>query len=62
MTDYVVVCRTDAPEREKVIATRRLFPNPQDAGRYAATINESRKPRVITVSEYLIDIEKWRRA
>ncbi|MEY9247579.1 hypothetical protein [Bradyrhizobium elkanii] len=60
--DYVVICRTDAPEREMVIATRRLFSDEASANAYASTIASSRNARVLPVSEYLIEVEGWRRA
>lgn len=61
MTDYVVVCLDDASATEEVVATRRIF-TLQEANNYAATIARSRNPRIITTTEYLIEIEHWSRA
>ena len=60
--DFVVVCLTDSPEREEVHATRRIFARRQDADAYASTVAKDRKPRVIPVTDYLINVEGWRRA
>jgi len=57
MNDYVVVCLN---ESEEMIATHRIFTE-RGANTYASTIARSRKPRVMSLVDYLIDIEHWRR-
>ncbi len=61
MDHYVVVCRTDAPEYEEVIATRRMFASLVDANRYASTVASCRKPRVLVLTDWLLN-EGWRYA
>lgn len=59
MDHYVVVCRTDAPEYEEVLATRRMFSSELGANRYASTVHPARKPRVTRLCDYLVSIG-WR--
>lgn len=64
---YVVTCCTSEAERasdekERVLATRRIFLSAEAAGRYAATINRSRFPDTMALANYLIAFEGWRYA